>query len=170
MLTTWWTWACSPQASWSLKIDSVNPWDTAQWPHHQPIRELCTSRSQTLGCPSLTWASRMFCWNPTGSSGILSTSCPALLACPCNKYFSLPNSDVSVYLASLCIGYTNLHSVILVVTTVIKRRGNMGIWMPQRSWVRKHPCPHTRCLYFLIEGLECKAASPWFNGLLEHLF
>lgn len=98
------------------------------------------------------------------------TGATSSLACPCNKYFSVSNSDISVYLASLCIGYTNLHLVILVVTTIINRRGNMGIWMPQRSWIRKHPCPHPRCLCFLIEGLESKAASPWFNGLLEHLF
>ena len=28
---------------------------TARLPHHQPIRELCTSCSHTLGLPSLTW-------------------------------------------------------------------------------------------------------------------
>ena len=70
-------------------------WDTALWPQHQPIRELCTSKSQTP-CPSLTWASGMLCWNPWRSSGILSTSCPGLLACPCNKHCpSFPHLQVS---------------------------------------------------------------------------
>ena len=49
-LTTWRPWAHSPQTYWSLRTDNVNPCDTALLPHHQPIRELCTSWSHTLGC------------------------------------------------------------------------------------------------------------------------
>jgi len=29
---------CSPQTYWSLRIDHGNLWDTALFPHHQPIR------------------------------------------------------------------------------------------------------------------------------------
>lgn len=36
---------------------------------------------------------------------------PILLAWPCNKPFSAPNSNFSLCLASLCIGHRNLHSV-----------------------------------------------------------
>ena len=36
------------QASWSLRTDNANPWDTALFPHHAPIRELGTGCSQTL--------------------------------------------------------------------------------------------------------------------------
>ena len=32
---------------------------------------------------------------------------PVLLVWPCNKLFSVPNSDVLVYLASVCVGHTN---------------------------------------------------------------
>ena len=31
------------QASRNLRIDNVNPCDSALLPHHQPIRELCMS-------------------------------------------------------------------------------------------------------------------------------
>ena len=32
-----------------------------------------------------------------------------LLEWPCNELFSVPNSDVLVCLASLCVGHMNLH-------------------------------------------------------------
>lgn len=50
-------------------------------PHHQPIRELCTSWSHTLELPSLTWSlNTETLW---GVWGVLSTSCPGSLAwCP----------------------------------------------------------------------------------------
>ena len=31
----------STQSYWNLRINSVNPCDTAMLPHHQPVRELC---------------------------------------------------------------------------------------------------------------------------------
>ena len=71
-LTTWQSWAHSPQIFWHLKID-----------HHQPIRELCTSGSHILGCPSLTWPLKRFCWNLSRNSGffwaqVVSSPCWAL--------------------------------------------------------------------------------------------
>ena len=57
--TTWnyviyWPWAHSLQAYWSLRTDNVNPCDIPLLPHHQPIRELCIRRLQTLQPASLT--------------------------------------------------------------------------------------------------------------------
>ena len=40
-----------PQDSWSLRIYNVYPCDIALLPHHQPIRELCTSWSHILWPP-----------------------------------------------------------------------------------------------------------------------
>ena len=41
----------SPQSSWSLRTDIINPCDTTLWSHHQPIRDLCMSWSHTLHSP-----------------------------------------------------------------------------------------------------------------------
>ena len=57
-LMTMSTW---PQASWSLRTDIVHPCDTTLLPHRQPIRELCTSWSQTLQPASLTWFLKVLC-------------------------------------------------------------------------------------------------------------
>ena len=92
-LTTWW--APSPQTYWHLRIANVNPCDTALLPHHQPIRKLCRSWSQTLGHPSLTWPLKMPCWNPSGSSGLFEHEPPTILVC----------------LASLGIRHMHFHSV-----------------------------------------------------------
>ena len=53
----------------------------------------------------------MFCWSPSGSLGFWGHKPPVLLAWPCNKHFSAPNSNMSVCLASLCIGHMNLRSI-----------------------------------------------------------
>ena len=66
MLTAWWQWAHSPQAYCSLRTDNVTPYDTALLPHHQQIREVCTSWSHSLGLPSLTWPLKMLRWNSEG--------------------------------------------------------------------------------------------------------
>ena len=58
----------------SLRVNNVTPCDTTWPPHHQPIRELCTSWSHTLGRPSLTLSLKMLCWNLLGSLGVSSTS------------------------------------------------------------------------------------------------
>ena len=50
-LATWWSWTHSSQTFWSLRIDNITLCDSTQLPHHQPIRELCTSWSHTLGPP-----------------------------------------------------------------------------------------------------------------------
>ena len=46
----------SLQTYWHQRIDNVN-----RLPHHQPTRELCRSRSQTLGRPSFTLPLNMLC-------------------------------------------------------------------------------------------------------------
>ena len=59
MWTTWWPWSYSPQASWSLRIDEINPCGTTLLPHHRPIRELYLSWSLTLRASSFTWLLKM---------------------------------------------------------------------------------------------------------------
>ena len=44
-----------------------------------------------------------------GARGFLGHEPPGVLAWPCSKPFSAPNSDISVCLASLCVGHTNVH-------------------------------------------------------------
>ena len=107
-LTIRWPWAQSLQTHWCLGIANVNLRDTALLSHRQPIRKSCTSRSHTLGCPSLTLPLKMLWWNPSGSSDFLEHESLVLLARPCNRPFSAPNSDVSCCLASLCVRHTNL--------------------------------------------------------------
>ena len=51
------------QSGWNLRIHDVNPFESTLLPHHQPVRELCTSWSQILGLPSFTWTEKMsFTW------------------------------------------------------------------------------------------------------------
>ena len=100
----------SPQTFWHLRTDDVNPCDTALLPHHQPIRELCTSWSHTPWPSPLTWPLKVLCRNPLRSWGLFGHEPPVLLAWPCSKPFSALNS-VSVCLASLCIRHSNLRLV-----------------------------------------------------------
>ena len=75
------TMSTEPQASWSLRTDNVDPCDTALRPHHQPVRQLCPSWSQTLRHPSLTWLLKVLCQNPSGSSRLFkawATSSPCV--------------------------------------------------------------------------------------------
>ena len=69
IVTTWWPSAHSPQASWSLRTD-INHCDTPQLPHHQPVRELCSSWSHSLWPTSLTRLLNMPCWKPLGEFGV----------------------------------------------------------------------------------------------------
>ena len=102
MLTMWRLWWLSTesQASWSLRTDNVHPYDTLL-PHHQPIRKLYTSWSQTFWPTSLTWLLKVLCQNPSGISELVSAWTTCLLVWPCSKPFSAPNS-ILVFLASLC--------------------------------------------------------------------
>ena len=79
-LTTWWPWARSPQTYWSLRISNVNPCDTGQFPHHQPIRDLCTNWSYTLQLPPPPWF-RNATLKPLGEFGLYECSLPPT---PCN--------------------------------------------------------------------------------------
>ena len=99
--------AHSPQASWSLRTDDVNPCDTAPLHHRQPIREWCTSWSHTHPTLRLTFKSALP--KPFTEFGAFRAWATCLLAWPCSEPFSAPNSDVSVCLASLYVGHTKLH-------------------------------------------------------------
>ena len=81
------------------------------WPHHQPVRELTRSWLRTPHHPLLIWPLKMLSWNPWRSlRGFFEHKSCILLRWPCDKFFSVPNSNISVCLASLFSGLRNLSS------------------------------------------------------------
>ena len=81
----------STQTYWSLRINNVNPCDTAMLPHHQSIRELCTGRSYSRWFPSLTFPLTF----PEALQGVpVFWAWAALFSLygPCYRPFSAPNS------------------------------------------------------------------------------
>ena len=113
-LTTWWSWACSPQTLWCLTTD-----------HHQPIRELCIRPSHTLDAPPSPGLYKCFAETLWGVWGFFENEPPVLLSWPYKKTFSAPNSNVLVCSASSYIGHTNLHSV--TETSSCKRNNFWGL-------------------------------------------
>lgn len=90
------------QSHWILCC-SLSTLVTTLWPHHQSIR----------GRPHILQASPQilpikFPWKPSECSGLLSMSCPFTLYGLCKKLFSVPNSNISLCLAPLCIQYMKL--------------------------------------------------------------
>ena len=82
---------------------------------------VCTCQFQTTSFPHtsslatissfskcLTWLLKALCQNPSGSSKLFRYEL-LLLAWPCMASYSAPDSDVSICLASLRVGPTNLH-------------------------------------------------------------
>jgi len=65
-LTTWWSWASSPQTSWHLRIDTVNHAATSPSTNKRIMHELISDP----GMPFVTWPLKALCWNPSGSSGV----------------------------------------------------------------------------------------------------
>ena len=59
--------------------------------------------------PPPTWLLKVFCRNPLGSLGLFMAGATHLHVWSCSKAFSALNSDISVCLASLCVGHMNLH-------------------------------------------------------------
>lgn len=66
---------CRPHPGWNQKVDDVD----SQLPHHQPVRGMSTSWSHPP-TPSLMLFFKMLPRKPLGSSGLLSSGCPGLLA------------------------------------------------------------------------------------------
>ena len=67
-LTTWRSWALSPQTFGHLTINNVNCLVTSP-----STRELCMSWSHAWQCPSLTWPLKMLSWSLSKSSEIWGT-------------------------------------------------------------------------------------------------
>ena len=83
MLITWW--APGPLTSWSLRNDDVNPRDTCYLTINQSENHAGADHVCTLQLHSLPWSLKMFCWNPSESSGILRVSYPDFLLGTCNN-------------------------------------------------------------------------------------
>ena len=77
-------------------------WNTTLLPHQQ--KKVITPAAQMLPLKMLPWKSLV------SSFGSFEHKLPILPAWPCDRPFSTPNSDVSVHLASLCIGHMDLDS------------------------------------------------------------
>ena len=107
------------QAFWNLKTDKVNPCDPTLLPHHQPVRELCTSWSHTLWPPLTSspgfWKSsacqvasvvsnslQPYGLCPPGSSvyGILQTRILEWVAMPSSRGSSQPRNWTCVFYIS----------------------------------------------------------------------
>lgn len=86
------------------------PWEQMLLTTHRPIRELCRSRSHTLERPFPHLTFRNALLKPSGSSEFWEGwhKPPFLLASPCNKPFSAPDSNISVSWALLCVGHRNV--------------------------------------------------------------
>ena len=89
-LSTW------SHISWSPRTANMNSHDTAQLSHHQPVRETCTLRPSTLSSALKNALLKPFreLKTPEGREP------PHLLAWPCSKALSAPDSHISVWLAS----------------------------------------------------------------------
>lgn len=84
------------QAYWILRIYNVNSCDTAWLTHYEPIRELCTSCSHTLGCPSLPHvAFKNAFLKPAGEFGFFKHKLPWIpCLVPCNKHHTFLHHSV----------------------------------------------------------------------------
>lgn len=78
-----------PLTSWSLRNDNVNPHDTRYLPINQSENHAGADQVCTLQLHSLPWSLKMFCWNPSESSGILRVCYPDFLLGTCNKCCTL---------------------------------------------------------------------------------
>lgn len=110
----------------------------ALWFQHHSIRGLCMSGSHSLGRHSLTLPLKLLCWNPSGSPEfgvVVVHEPPVLLARPCNKPFSAPDSGALVGLASLCIAFGNMVSSKKPGNAFPQRRLR---WKTSLGWVEEH--------------------------------
>ena len=92
-----------PQTGWNLKADD---WDS--WTCYLTTNQ--SEESHTPWSSHLKSAYKNSSLKPLGDFGSFEHEPPLFLACLQNTRFFAPNSDVSVWLASLCIRHTNLGS------------------------------------------------------------
>ena len=106
-LTTWWSWACSPQTYWCLRIDNVNRPVTSTSTNQRIVHVLITYPATPL--PYLAFKNALL--KPFSGLGFWGAWATCLLAWSYNKPFSAPNSDISVLFGLTCVTHTNLRSV-----------------------------------------------------------
>ena len=86
-------------------------------------------------CPSLTLPLKMLYWNLSGSLGFGGPKAPILLAWPCNKHFSAPNSDISI-LSGLTVH--RAHKLAFGNTFLTgKRKISFTTWREERPQVER---------------------------------
>ena len=93
-LNTWWSWAHNPQTFWRLRINNVNCSVTTPSNNQRTVHEQITYPVMLL--PPLAFKNAFL--KSFGEFGVLrGMSHPFLLAWPCNKLFSAPNSNVLLF-------------------------------------------------------------------------
>ena len=132
------TMSTEPQASWNLRIDKVKPCDTTLLPHHQPTKELCKIYliMYLATFPSLIWLLKMLCLKPFRELGIFKAWVTHLLAWPCNKPSSAPNSEILVVWPHCMSGKLVLtlgYSLIILLQSVITLRSLLQSVITLRS-------------------------------------
>ena len=104
MVTSGWKQACGLQTGWNQTADDWDSRNTTQLPPHQTIR----GRSHTLQLsPQPNFAYKNSSPKTIREFGSFKHELSILLSWPCNKPFSIPNSNISVCLASVCIWHMN---------------------------------------------------------------
>ena len=95
----------------NFKLNTVN----TRFLEHHPVTSPPANQKKVTHPAALTpnFAFRSFSLKTIREFRVFEHKTPILLAWPCNKPFSAPSSNVLVCLASLCVGHTNLGSVIL---------------------------------------------------------
>ena len=80
---------------------------------HHPVTSPPTNQKKVTHPAALTsnFAYENFSPKTITEFGLFEQKPPGLFAWPCKKSFSAPNCDVSVCLASLCVGHMNFSSV-----------------------------------------------------------
>ena len=94
-------------------------------------------------------------WKPSGSLGYLNSSHSSFLLGPCNKPFFAPQSDVSMCLASPCIGHMNL-----AFGNTFKELSPPDPWSPwcNETWIWKkasHLAWRISDLYWCFDVGQC---------------
>lgn len=167
-LITWWSWAYNwlagglimlIQTGWSLRIDNANPWDTALLLLPSTNQRTVHGWPHTLWLPFPHLAFKVLPWNPSGSSGFLSISCPTSCLVPYNKCcISLPHNLVSVdRLYCVRASRPKFGSVTRLRTAWVTYLQTSRVWPIHMSTRENSPPSETWSLYEAISLREWRS-------------
>ena len=107
------------------QVEDGNFWLSTRFLEHRPVTLPPANQKKVTHPAALTpnFAYKNISPQTIRESVVFEHEPPLLLAWSCNKPFSAPNSDVLIYLASMCIGHVNLCSVTGTVKICFKSIG-----------------------------------------------